>query len=508
MVTNQQVKNYRAYRQSGKCENEAAARSGMTAKTARKWETGALPSQVKKPHNWRTRLDPFEKVWKKHILPLLKADSDGRLQATTIVEYLQLNCPSDGPWDSHLRTLQRHLRVWRATEGPPKEVMFPQEHQPGEEGAYDFTHAEKLNVTIGGAPFPHMFFQYVMSFSGKRIVKLAFGETYEALQSGLQDAFWDCGGVPKRVRHDNLSAATHDLKGLDPKRKLTERYAALLSHYGVESSRIEPGKSNQNGVAEKAHDVLKTRLDQLLRIRGSRDFESIDTYLEFVVDGTSRMNDRCAVLWDQERKMLRPLPSGRIPNYTEFKRKVAKWSCVRIGENTYSVPSRLIGEEVTLRVYPDKIEVLYHAKCMDAFRRLHGKSQHRIDYRHIIGSLVRKPGAFLNYRFREELFPSVVFRKAYDALQHRRGERAYVDYVRILHLAAMHSESDVELALEMLLEAAKPFDSAEVESLVAPRKSPSGTALEAFKPVLIDFNKLLSGECHAHFKNANLAFAS
>jgi len=507
MVTDQQVKQYRKHRQSGKSEEEASARMGMTAKTARKWEAGPLPSQVKKPHDWRTRTDPFEAVWSEYVLPLLQQDDGDRLQATTIIQELKTKKP-DVDWKKHLRTLQRQLCVWRTEEGPPKEVMFPQDHPPGQQASYDFTHAEELDVTIRGMPFPHLLFQFIMSASGHRYVEMAFGETFEALSSGLQGAFWELGGVPTGVlRHDNLSAATHELKGLDPGRKLTKRYAALLSHYGVGSSRIERGKSHQNGIAEKGHDVLKTRLDQRLILRGSRDFDSVPAYLGFLGCTVAGLNELCVAAWAEEQKLLCPLPSARVPNYTEFKKKVTRWSIIRVSDNCYSVPSKLIGAEVTLRVHPDSIDVLYRGKKMDSFPRLRGQGKYRIDYRHIIESLVKKPGAFVNYRFREELYPSLVFRKAYDALVEYRGERAYVDYVRILHLAATVSESDVALALELLLGGQTAFDFKDVEGLVAPRQPQPVTTPQPLKPVLTGYDNLLSGEFRANLQD-NFAIAS
>jgi hypothetical protein len=173
---------------------------------------------------------------------------------------------------------------------------------------------------------------------------------------------------------------------------------------------------------------------------------------------------------------------------------------MRVARNTYSVPSRYIGEELTVRVHPDTIELFYRGKRLDEYPRLRGDGQHRIDYRHIIDSLVRKPGAFTNYRFREELFPTLVFRRAYDALVAWRGERAYVDYVRILHLAAHHTQSEVETALEISLAEEARFGSADIEALVVPRASTPAAmvaAIPALTPSCKQFDELISGECHA-----------
>lgn len=111
-------------------------------------------------------------------------------------------------------------------------------------------------MTIAGVVFAHMFFEFVLAFSGLRFVQLAFGETFEALLSGLQSALFAVGGVPEIVRLDNLSAATHELKETGG-RALTTRFAAVVDHFGFTASRIRPGEGHENGVAEKAHHLLK-----------------------------------------------------------------------------------------------------------------------------------------------------------------------------------------------------------------------------------------------------------
>ena len=136
-------------------------------------------------------------------------------------------------------------------------------------------------MTIAGEPLEHLLFELVLSCSGWRYVQLAFGETFEALVAGLQGALWALGGVPEIVRSDNLSAATHELRHSGG-RALTERFAAVLAHYGLRSTRIHPGASHENGVVEQAHERLKSVLAQALVVRGSRDFPSCEAYQAFV----------------------------------------------------------------------------------------------------------------------------------------------------------------------------------------------------------------------------------
>ena len=264
----------------GKTQEAAAAAAGMSVRSARTWQRGPLPLESKSSRAWRTRPDPFAAIWGEAVLPLLQRDPEGALEATTVLEWLEERYPGRFS-PAQLRTLQRRLRDWRALQGPEQEVFFPQVHPPGREAQMDFTDAGELRINIAGLPFPHLFFEFILSHSGWRFVDLAFGETFEALQQGLQGALWALGGAPRVVRTDNLSAATHELKETKG-RTLTQRYAALLEHYGLQATRTNPRSSHENGVAEQAHYRLKSALAQALIIRGSRDFPSVAAYSAFV----------------------------------------------------------------------------------------------------------------------------------------------------------------------------------------------------------------------------------
>lgn len=467
MVTDEQVRLLRQKRMEGKTQKTAAAVAGMSERTARNWEEGPLPSERNQRRHWRTRSDPFEEVWQSHVVPLLKADKKGVLRATTILEELdELFAGRFQP--GQVRTLQRRVSEWRAVHGPEREVYFEQQHPPGREAALDFTHATDLGVTIAGHPLVHLLFALRLSFSGWTWIQVAFSETFEALVRGFQGAVWELEGVPLVVRSDNLSAATHELKKSGG-RQLTRRFKAVLEHYGVDSTRIRPGKSHENGVVEKGHHLVKSALAQALVVRGSRDFPSVASYESFAREVVERkLNRRAASKLAVEREHLRPLPPSPVPNYTEHRAKVRRWSTIRVSSRTYSVPSRLIGHEVKVRQHPEVLELYYRDHLIETMPRLRGDRTVRIDYRHVIFSLVKKPGAFARYRYREELFPSLIFRQAYDALVGFRGERADVEYVRILHLAASTLQGPVERALADLLEAGTRFDYVTVKAIVKP----------------------------------------
>ena len=475
----------------GKTQETAAAMAGMCVRSARKWQGGPLPSETKEERWWRTRPDPFDGVWEEEIEPLLQGDPKGKLKATTIIEWLEEQHP--GRFSaSQLRTLQRRLQDWRALNGPDQEVYFPQEHPPGREAQFDFTHGSALGVTVAGQPYPHLLFQLILSHSGWRYAEVAAGETFLALKQGLQNALWTLGGVPEVVRSDNTSAATHEMKR-SRGRALNDNYAALLDHYGLRSTRINRGKSHENGVAEHAHYRLKDAVDQALIMRGSRDFHTADDYANFVQQMVEKRNRLVKGKLEQEMACLGPLPPAPMPEYANYRSKVRRWSTIQVAGRSYSVPSRLIDKEVQIRLYADWVEVYYKGHFVERMERVRGDGEVNVNYRHVINSLVRKPGAFARYRFREQLFPTIQFRLAYDALKDWRGDRADVEYVRILHLAATTMEANVDSALSLLLEAGQPFDYGEVRELAEPKVPEAPLLTLSGQPDLKIYDGLLTG---------------
>jgi hypothetical protein len=154
----------------------------------------------------------------------------------------------------------------------------------------------------------------------------------------------------------------------------------------------------------------------------------------------------------EEQALLRSLPLRRRESYKRLRVRVDTGSLIRVQDNTYSVNSRLVGERVEVRVYSEHLEVWYGQKQVECLPRLRGRNKARINYRHVIDSLVRKPGAFENYSYREELFPTTRFRMAYDALRDGGRVNASRDYLEILDLAAKESESAVDDVLRVLLD--------------------------------------------------------
>ena len=460
MVTDQQVRKLMKHLSSGMPLTQAALKVGMDAKTARKYrDAGSLPSACRSPHPWRTREDPFAPVGEE--LEAMLTLNPG-LQAKTLFGYLQRKYPGQFQ-DGQLRTLQRKLRTWRALEGPPKEVFFPQEHRPGELSASDFCHLTELDITLAGRPFPHLLYHFVLTYSNWETGMLCFSESFESLSAGLQSALWELGGVPRRHRTDSLTAAVQPLDG---KAGFTRRYAALLAHYGLEGQAIHPGQAHENGDAEQRHYRFRQALDQALMLRGSRDFPSREAYTLFVRELLGQLNAGRSTRLAEERARLHPLPGTRLEVARTFRVKAGPASTIRVLNNTYSVPSRLIGEEVEVRVGVEELEVWYGQRCIERLPRLRGQEQHRIDYRHVIDWLVRKPGAFPSYRYRSDLFPTSRFRMAYDALVAQEPQRAERAYLALLKLAAHESEVGVDAALRVLLAEEAPVSVAAVQQLL------------------------------------------
>jgi hypothetical protein len=231
------------------------------------------------------------------------------------------------------------------------------------------------------------------------------------------------------------------------------------------------GESHQNGDVEALNGAVKRRILQHLLVRGSRDFESVEAYECWVQEVLSKANRLRTTKVQEELAAMRLLSVARLVEYTEENALVTSWSTIRMKYNAYSVPSRLIGEMVRVRVYEDRLEVFHGERHQLSVERLIGRFGHRINYRHIIWSLVQKPGAFARYRYREELFPTLTFRRAYDALTEKHSARgADIEYLRILYLAASTLESEVEAALQLLLMEGALTSAEQVKALVAPAR--------------------------------------
>lgn len=471
----------------GEPPTEAAMKAGMDEKTARKYrDRGILPSASDHCHDWRTRTDPFEEVWVE-VVALLKVNAG--LQANTLFADLQRRYPGRFQ-DGQLRTLQRKVKVWRALEGPAKEVFFAQEHHPGDLCASDFCHLTGLAITLQGQPFAHLLYHFVLTYSNWETGMVCPSESFESLSAGLQRALWQLSGVPRRHRTDSLSAAVQPLSHPE---EFRQRYEALLKHYGMEAEHIQRGEAHENGDVEQRHYRFRQALDQALMLRGSRDFDGRREYDGFLRRLFVQLNGGRAGRLKEELALLKPLPATTLDHCRSIQVGVSGGSTIRVLGNAYSVPGTLIGEEVEARVDAEELQVWYAGRCMERTPRLRGRGHAHIDYRHVIDWLIRKPGAFANYLYREELFPTSRFRIAYDALRSTQPLSATKEYLKILELAAKESEAGVDDVLRHLLHTGGPVSADGVAGMLHQEQQiPPATAVAVAPVDLGAYDSLLT----------------
>lgn len=495
-VTDPQVMLYMTSRSRHQNQEAAAASAGFSARTARRIDNDPrLPSQKKQPRSWRTRADPLADIWPR-VLELLKIPD---IMAVTIFEDLQDELGPEVLPDSVRRTLERRIARWRALHGEDKEVFFPQRHDPGRQALSDFTVADSLGVTIAGEPLPHRLYHFRLACSGWEDARVILGgESFSAIAEGLQDALWKLGGVTIEHRTDSLSAA---FKNLDPdaERDFTKRYEDLCRHYGMEPTRNNRGLAHENGSIEAANGHIKTRLDQRLRRRGSRDFESLKAYRAFVDGVCNRYNARRAKAVAAEREALKTLPKRRTTDFSTVTAKVTRNSTINVDRVVYSVPSRLIGCKIEVHLFDDRLECFLGPDPVMRMTRVRTDRArgHSIDYHHLIGTLRRKPQALRYLVYREALFPHAAYSRAWNALDDGLPQRdACRTMVGLLALASTNLPCEIALAarLDAILDAGRLPDLAVLEKEFVRSPSPASEVVIP-EPDLQAYDRLLHSAC-------------
>lgn len=484
MITEQQYRRLMTTYQRSGVVSDAAMKADMHRETATRYiKAQAGPGELKTPHTWRTRPDPLGALWLQ-AKPWLEASPE--LESKALFEHLLGTDPALAPGHS-LRTFQRRVRSWRAQHGPPREVHFAQIREPGQSLQLDWTHADELNVTIAGAAFPHLLCHAVLPYSNWQWAIPCHSESLLSLRVGLQAALWALGGVPPGLQTDQSSSATHTLDRTSKARGFNPGYLALCAHYAVTPTTIHVACPNENGDIESANGHLKRRLTNHLILRGSRDFASQAAYAEFVGLVCTGANLLRQAKVAEERPHLRSLPATRFPEAEELTVRVSSYSTIRAKGCAYSVPSRLIGSLVQARVSEAEVGIYFHGAAVTTFPRSHGQEP-RIDYRHLIASLVRKPGGFARYVYREQLFPDLVFRQAYDRLVQMEPQCADAHYVQVLALAADVGEAAVAEVLGALLRETLDPTPERIRTRLQTIAEP--TILAAFVPELASYDQL------------------
>ena len=443
---------YMAKRDSGLSQQLAADAVGISLRSAQRIDRGELQAgaqQQQLGRHWRTRADPLAEVWDSVLVPMLERAP--QLEPQTLLLHLEQTFP-DQEWYRRKRTLQRRVENWKALHGPAQEVMFLQHHQPGVTGISDFTLIKGKPITIAGAVLEHRLFHFRLPYSGWCHVEVIHGgESFVALAEGLQNALEACGGVPAEHRTDSLSACFRNRDGSYAS-DYTSRYRELCAHLGVMATRNNRGVAHENGAIEGPHRHWKHRLEQQLIQRGSRDFATETEYQQLVATVSATLNSRTEVKGrlEIEQLHLQPLPVERFADYDPLVVRVRSTSTIEVRQVTYSVPSRLIGQQLNVHLRHDRLDLYLRSQFVETLPRLHGqkgqKALRRIDFRHVIESLRRKPRALLRAQLQDDLLPGESWRQLWRQL-----------------LAALPPDEAAKVMVDALHVAAKTDDLAAVE---------------------------------------------
>ncbi len=491
-ITDHQVRLYMLFRQNNALQ-AAAAKAGFSTATAYRVEADPQLPSTKKKRRGRRRPDPLAGIFDEEIVPLLEQTPG--LRTVALFEELMRRHPELG--SGVRRTLERRVREWRAVHGPEREIVFRQTHPPGQLGLSDFTDASGLAVRIAGASLAHRLYHFRLAYSGFSHAHVVLGgESFTALAEGLQNALWSVGGAPREHRSDSLSAAYRNLER-DQREDATARYAALCAHYAMAPTRNNRGESHENGAVEGPHGHLKRALADALLLRGSHDFDILEEYRAFVDEVVGRRNARRRARIDIERAVLNPLPRARTEDFETVRVRVTSSGGFLLRRVFYSVPSRLVGHQLTVRLYDERLELFLGATPLMQLPRgrvrANGSNGHVIDYRHVIHSLRRKPMALRNLIYRDGLFPRQAYRRAFDALLEAKGERAACrDTVALLSLAHERTcEAELAQAIDADLDAGALPD----PITLAERFAPAPRALPEIRVALgslADYDVLLT----------------
>ena len=437
-----QARVYMNARNYGLSQRDSATIAEISERSGQRIEAGVLQPNRGRVRDWSTRKDPLAGVWEEVLEPMLRREP--KLKPMTLFDYLQEQYP--GQYPQVLRTLQRRVQAWKAVHGPAPEVMFELRHEPGVMGISDFTELKGVTITIAGKPFEHLLYHYRLAYSGWEYAQIIQGgESFVGLSEGLQNALFASGGAPKEHRTDSLSAAYRNLGGNAPKR-LTQLYDELCHHYRLAPTRNNKGIAHENGAIESPHGHLKNRLTQALLLRGSHDFDSVQDYQAFIETAVEKLNARRTEKFTEEQSHLQPLPKYRVADYEVLTARVSSRSTIDVRRILYTVPSRLIGRQLELHLYHDRIIGYLERQSVVELKRVRvtaeGKRRARaINYRHVIEGLRQKPRAFLYCTWQLDLLPNEQYKALWQTLtdQFERDSAAVV-MVEALYIAAVQNK--------------------------------------------------------------------
>ena len=481
----------------------SSSKAGMTRNTARKYLRQVDPTEQKRePHAWRTRADPLDGVWGHAEVMLEKARE---LEAKALFEHLIGQYP-ELVKAGQMRTFQRRVRQWKLKRGGEKEVFFTQEVKPGEVLAVDWTDMRKLGVSVAGQKLEHLLFHAVLPYSNWEWAVRCRSESLLSLRTGLKESLGRLGRVPRELLMDNSSTATHRLDMDGQRRGFNEEFLSICEHFRITPRTTNVGRPNENGDCESINGHLKRRMEQHLLLRGSRDFTCERDYDCFVMEVMAKANALRLVRIKEEMAAMREHIAAELPDYEETMVTVGSNSTIRVRKMAYSVPSNLIGSRLKVRIYETRVVLLDGREPLAEMPRQGGDRGAIIDFRHVIGWLVRKPGAFAQYKWREQMFPSWTYRAVYDRLGRTEPLKADERYLGVLEVAAMEGVGAVETVLEDLMaQRQEVIDAAAVKLMLESYRDEALRWREASAPVvnLDQYDALLGEEVQEELEMAS-----
>ena len=418
------------------------------------------------------------------ILPMMRKNRERgqRTFATAVHKYLVRTYGED--LECQLRTVQRlvcalnksldeeHKQGCKNPDNALPEIFFCQKYDPGKVAQFDCTSVKNLGITIDGRPYDGKIFTFKMMYSKWIYASVVSGETEREVLDAIQDALWALNGVPQQLRSDNGKALF--TKAHEP----NTGYRDLSIHYGTTLSPINAGHPNENGGAENANKSVKGLLRDRLTTDFGSEFESVEQLCALLKEEVDAYNAGLQRELKNERQYLKRLPKGRVEPYELVERMVNKEGLIRFDGRRYSVPADLHGKRVPTQVYNDRL-VIYDDNSEPAWEwPLETDLEGRVDFRHIIHWLQRKPHSFDSCWFKEQLFPSENFlethRKFREWYEPSQGDK---DYLSILQAATGSGRirqspdgeeliAEVHCALELLLESGERFNFSHVTGLV------------------------------------------
>ena len=409
----------------------AAAKASFSTATAYRIEQDPTLPSLKDRARGRRRPDPVVDLFESEVVPMLQAAPG--LRAVAIFEEMMRRHPDLAP--GVRRTLEHRIRGWRALDGAEQAVIFRQVQQPGRMGLSDFT--DMADPRLRGGRFWTLRLSACRSITGSIIFAWPIaassmptacpreggGHPRRRKAEGLQNALWTLGGAPREHRSDSLSAAFRNLDK-NAAADLTRRYDALCAHYGMEPTRNNRGIAHENGAIESAHGHLKKAVADALLMRGVNDLDGLAAYRRFIDEIVSRKNARLTKRIEAERPVLRSLPGGRTRDYEKTIATVTSSSGFLLKKVFYTVPSRLVGHRLRVRLYDDRLDLFIGSTPLITLTRGRPGAN-------------GKHGALLSLVYRDQLFPRDAYRQIFDRLLDTIAEkpacRLMVDLLALAH---------------------------------------------------------------------------